>query len=276
MANKKKTDIEYDSNPFTLSFKGFGLLADYARGVMIVLLVLSGFGFIANLFSGFGETEFEESTSSELSFESDISTTADSIEFSEVLGVALLIAGVLAFVLLIGLLITTIFKGFVAAGTIAASEKRQITIGQAFSAMADRFGTLYVAELLAALRILGGYILLIIPGIRAQLRYQALPYVVMTNPDMTATQAVNETKRLYNGHLIESFGIATVGAIIPFIGTAFASCGYTLSAQQLAAYDKAGKETPSTHPLNYIGIALLALLFFFVGGLIALVIALAD
>ena len=166
-------------------------------------------------------------------------------------------------VIAISVLLSAVYKGFVAAGAVAAIERRKITAGEAFSEMGSRFGTLFSAELNTALRIFGGLFLFIIPGIRAQLRYQSTSFIIMADKKITASEAVKLSKNLYRNHLMEAFGISTVGGLIPFIGGALSASGMALSVQQLKTYKKLGLATPETHALNYIGIIFLALIFVF-------------
>ncbi len=141
--------------------------------------------------------------------------------------------------------------------------------------MTNRFGTLFVAELIAILKIIGGYILFIIPGIRAQLRYEALPYVIMNDNTISAKAAVAQTKELYQKHLMEVFGIRFFAGIVPVIGQAFAAGGIGLSMQQLQAYKQAQLATPKTHWLNYLGLILFGLFFLFIFGIVILLVAVA-
>lgn len=272
----KPTDIEYDSNPFTISFRAFGLFVQHAMGVFITVLVIGLLDFITNIFGSITDfTRTQESRSNggsqPLDFDvNGISTEATNLATTSqgsggvdvflIVVVVVAFVGILALVILIATIFSAAYKGFVAAGTVAAVDKRDIRFSEALSAMVNRFGTLFVAEILATLRIIGGYLLLFVPGIRAQLRYQSTPYIIMRNPEIKATAALNESKQIYRKHLMEVFGILTVGAIIPFVGSSISSSGIAMSAKQVAAYASAGKQTPKTHWLNYLGLILLAVL----------------
>lgn len=283
MEAPKKQPMEYDSNPFTLSFKGFGLLLDYAKGVFIAMLVFSLIGFVFNVAAEF-IPDSSESQTSQLS-EDDPFTNNElandinqaSVDEDDAAMVVIFILLAVAIGSLVVVAVSTVFtaayKGFVAAGAVAAGQKRTITAGEAFSEMGGRFGTLYLAELIAVARIIGGYLLFIVPGIRAQLRYQSTPYILMGEKSLSATQGIARSKELYKGHLMEVFGIMTVGAIIPVIGNAISSSGMALSTQQITAYHAAGAPTPKTHWLNYLGLILIGLGLLLVIGLVLLVIA---
>ena len=265
---------EYDSNPFTLSFKGFGLLIDYAKGVFIAMLIFGFLGIFMNVLSYIPNTSNSDSATiiDKPIYPSDSETS--SIDWAVVGGIATLAVGVTVVVIAISVLISAAYKGFIAAGANAAIERRKITAGEAFSEMGTRFSTLFSAELSITLRVIGGYLLFIIPGIRAQLRYQSTSFIVMSNKDITASDAVKSSKNLYRNHLMEAFGISTVGGIIPIIGGALAASGMALSVKQLTIYDKQAIATPKTHALNYLGLIFIGFIFVF-AVLIGLLVALA-
>lgn len=290
--------LPYDSNPFTISINGFQLLIKYAQSVVITILVLALLSFTLNLVGDIISSFSEKSASAQ---QDDVSETLDSLQddfqldFNDqdgqtmqdidsnsspvdtqtIVNIALIVVGVVLVILLIslpiGIAFSAAFKGFVAAGMIAALQHRKISFGEAFSAMTSRFGTLFVAELIAILKIIGGYLLFIIPGIRAQLRYEALPYVIMSDSQIGAKAAISHTKDLYKNHLMEVFGIKFFAGIVPAIGQAFAAGGIGLSMQQLQAYKQAQLATPKTHWLNYLGVILGSLLLVGTAGLVIVI-----
>jgi hypothetical protein len=250
--------LEYDSNPFTLSFKGLGLLVDYARGVFIALLVLGLFGLISNIFNILPNPFPDSSTSS------TAEPFSSSVNSNVVLAIGLFIVVALIVGFFVGILFSAAYKGFVAAGTLSAVNKQTITFGEALNEMSQRFTTLFKAELITTLRIIGGYLLLVVPGIRAQLRYQSTPYILMANKQMSASEAIAKSKELYRNHLMEVFGILTVGALIPFIGQAISASGMAMSTVQVSTYAENNKPTPKTHFLNYIGLIFGVFLLFII------------
>jgi hypothetical protein len=257
---KPKQVPEYDSNPFTLSFRGFGLFVDYAKGVFIAMLIFGFFGFFMNILSYIPDTSSTNSPSSSDGF-AGLNDT--SFNWAVAGGIAALILGVVVVSMAVGLLISAAYKGFVAAGANAAIERRKITAGEAFSEMGSRFSTLFSAEISTTLRIIGGYFLLFVPGIRAQLRYQSTPFIIMADKKITASDSVKLSKELYRNHLMEALGISTVGGIIPLIGSTISASGMALSVQQLKAYKAQSLATPKTHILNYIGLIIFGAIFFF-------------
>lgn len=266
---RTKNAPDYDSNPFTLSFKGLGLLLEYAKGVFIAILVLGFIGFIPNIFNLFPSNS---STSSNATYSEPTAVT--NIDWGSVATISMLVISIIIVIFFIVMFLSAVYNGFVSAGAVAASEKRMISAGQAFSEMSNRLGVMFKAEIIIALKIIGGYLLLIVPGVRAQLRYQSTAFIIMKNKDISASDAINKSKELYKNHLMESFGIMTIGAIVPFIGGAISASGMALSVKQLTAYKDSNLETPKTHWLNYIGLILIGMIFLLIFSFIALVITL--
>lgn len=279
--SKQKTE-EYVSNPFTITFKGLGLLVDFAKTTFIALVVLSVLGFGFNIIGDIADmTQSRQNDYNEVQeFIDDRGIDTSSIDAGEVLSVGVFIAAAvitaLAFGVLIGTLFNAAINGTVAAAANSASEEKEISLGQAIRDMSQRFGVLYLAILVATVKIIGGYIFFIIPGIRAQLRYTALPYLIMSDKSLSADNAIEACKNLYKGHLIEVFGIVTVGGIIPFVGSSLKAGGMALSYKQIASFKKAHKETPQAHWLNYIGFILFGVLLLFVGLLALLIYSIVN
>jgi len=304
-----KHEQDYDSNPFTISFRGFGLLAQYAKGIVIALVVLAvlnfGFNIVGQIVSVIADSDSSSSQSdtTESSFSFDdftndnkpsafsgdeevsleslnqtIEDNGDDVSAATIASIVALALGIVLIVFIIAgpiaLLISAVTKGVIAAGMMSAADEKEISFGEAFSQMGSRLGTLFVAELISGLKILGGYLLLIVPGIRAQLRYESVPYIIMSDNEIGASDALKKSKELYDKHLMEVFGIKFVGGIIPIIGSAITAGGIGLSLRQLEAYKKNNQETPKTHWLNYLGLLLAGLFFVFIA-LIGIIIAIA-
>lgn len=271
---KSEEKLTYDSNPFTLSFRAFGLFIDFARGVFIAMLVIGFLSFAGDIVSSLPNFFINSSESTETTQIGNGSAefSMDSINWGLI---ALVSGAVLTFMLFIATIVFilgTAYKGFVAVGAVSAVDRKPISIGEAFSAMTDRFGTLLIAELMILVRVIGGLLLFTIPGVRAYLRYQSVPYIIMKDKDVTSSQALSQSKTTYKNHLLEVFGLSTVGAIIPVIGQAFFAPGMAMSLKQITYYQNQKLDMPPTHWLNYIGFILIALGIATITALLALII----
>ena len=68
-----------------------------------------------------------------------------------------------------------------------------------------RFGDGFCLALLQGLYIVLWTMLFIIPGIIAGYRYAMAPFVLLENPDMTASEAIEASKQMMDGHKMDLF-----------------------------------------------------------------------
>lgn len=297
--------INYDSNPFSITFKNFSKMFKHAQAVAIIMIVFGVFGSFGNVPS-FDSSDFEDLNNNDFSLvteskevlglntvaqensaeealqegvnfqlENEAETTSD-IDGSAVAGIVVIVAVFFLVIFTIALAIGALWSGVVASSANMSVRDRDISFSEAFSQSTSRFGVMFVATFIAGIKIIGGYLLFIIPGIRAQARYAALPYVVMGNPSMSASQALNETKRLYDGHLLEAFSIVWVGGVIPFVGDILAAVGLAQSARQISDYKSKNLPKPAMSGWNWLPIILAICAAVFLLLLIAIVAALIQ
>ena len=69
----------------------------------------------------------------------------------------------------------------------------------------DRFGAGFAQALLRGLYTFLWSLLFIIPGIIAALRYSMTPYIMAEHPELTASEAINRSKELMEGHKMDLF-----------------------------------------------------------------------
>ncbi len=103
----------------------------------------------------------------------------------------------------------------------------------------NRFGKLFLLELLRSLFIILWTLLLIVPGIVAWLKYSMAYYIIIDNPNLSVTDAIDQSTTMMDGHksrllcLVLSFigwfllGLLTLGIgfiwILPYYETAKAN-----------------------------------------------------
>lgn len=92
----------------------------------------------------------------------------------------------------------------------------------------SNFGNALLLRLLMLLKILAWTLLFIVPGIVAALRYALAPYILAENPDLSASDAIERSKELMNGHKWRLFclkfsfiGWALLAALTGGIGSVF-------------------------------------------------------
>ena len=72
----------------------------------------------------------------------------------------------------------------------------------------------FVANLLAALAVIGGLILLIIPGILIAMKFSMTNYILVDNPKMSGTEALSRSWDMTKGHMGKIFGIIGVSVLM--------------------------------------------------------------
>ena len=117
--------------------------------------------------------------------------------------VIMAIIGVTAFVAVVYAVIMLVIGGAVSMGyakfNLNLINKTGPDIKDLFSEM-GRFKAGFVMQFLRGLYILLWSFLLVIPGIIASYSYKMAPYILMENPDMTASQAITASKQLMEGN----------------------------------------------------------------------------
>ncbi|MBE6879191.1 MAG: DUF975 family protein [Ruminococcaceae bacterium] len=115
----------------------------------------------------------------------------------------LAVLGVTAFFAVLYLIVSLVIGGAVSMGyakfNLNIINRTNPDIRDIFSEM-GRFKTGFVMKFLTTLYILLWSLLFVIPGIIASYSYAMTPYILMENPDMTASQAIVASKELMKGN----------------------------------------------------------------------------
>ncbi len=105
------------------------------------------------------------------------------------------------------------------------------------------------------LKVLGGLLLFIIPGIRAMLRYNMV-HMFVFDENTGVIESINKSKALAKDHLIEVFGMTFASSLIPFVGGIMAIGGQSVMYPQLKQLKSAPHQKPKVHWLNYLAFIL--------------------
>lgn len=203
--------------------------------------------FIASLLGGLngGSASFSSSSSG-----SDSGTSSDSAVWEEifagvdpeVLTLILTVIGVFAIVVGIFALITVLIGGAVGVGysrfNLNLVDNKKARIGDLFSAFSE-WKTAFIARILVGLYTFLWTLLFFIPGIIAAYSYSMVHFVMAEHPEMSANEAIKESKMLMKGNKFRFFclqlsfigwyfvGILTLGIgfiwIIPYQQAAYAA-----------------------------------------------------
>ena len=118
--------------------------------------------------------------------------------------IVLAVVGVIALMVLAQFIIGgTIQLGY--AGYLLRQNRRQDPRFSDLFSEFERFGQGFAQRFLRGLYIFLWSLLLVIPGIIADLSYSMTPYIMAEHPDMTASEAIAASKALMNGHKWELF-----------------------------------------------------------------------
>lgn len=104
--------------------------------------------------------------------------------------------------------IGSIFLGFIVVGYYAVNLKlirtKTAKIEDLFSGCKN-FVTNFLAYLLMEIFTFLWSLLFIIPGIVKAIAYSMTPYILNDHPEMSATEAITESRKMMNGHKMEYF-----------------------------------------------------------------------
>lgn len=244
------TQINYESNPFKVIFQGFNRIFEFNKGWAIAIILI---GVINSIFQVFNNSSGNNGSSNNL---------------SQTAAIALLVTVLV--VIIIVTVLGVLYRGMVAYVTVKTIEGKSIGFKEALMAAADRFWTLLGIQIVTSLKIIGGFLLFIVPGVRAALRYNMV-FLPVFDKESKAFEAMNDIKRLTKDHLLEVFGMTTAAGIIPVIGSVLGVGGQIVMYPQLRQLKASGAPKPPVHWLNYLGFILFAALLL-VAALIALAI----
>lgn len=125
---------------------------------------------------------------------------------------ATMIGSILTPVLSVGLI--TIYLGL--------TKEKPAEVGDLFSMM-DLFGKSLLLYILIGIFTFLWSLLLVVPGIIKGLSYSMAPYILAEQPQLTALEALNESKRIMKGHIGDYFVLQL--SFIPWILLGAVTCG---------------------------------------------------
>jgi len=199
----------------------------------------------------------------EIKNEVDFNNQKDSTKAAAITAIAAIVFGVVLVVLVVALFIGTVFSGFTAFVALSTANNKTVTLEETFRAVFHKFWTILGINFVVFLKIFGGFLLFIVPGIRASLRYNMVLFPVF-DKDAKAKEAIKTSKLITKNHLIEVFGMTFASGLIPLVGGLMQVGGQTIMYPQLRDLQASGAAKPKVHWLNYIGFILFGLLFGFV------------
>lgn len=251
--DKKSVAPPYQSNPFSLSFNTFGQFFEKNLGWAIALILLPAIGFFFQIIVS------AMSTISSNAHAANLDATPTTIGFVSV--IFIIAAIIIAIASVAGIAINIFIYGLFTYVAMENDAGRKAGFSDAMNVVVARFWRLFLAQLLATVKIIGWTLLFIVPGIIAAFRYALLPFVILDEPasETGVKKSHDRVKALVSGRKREVFGVATVAAIIPIVGGINQLLGNAALYRQLQTYYDKKLEKPEVHWLNYLGFVLLGL-----------------
>lgn len=234
--NQRKS-TEYVSNPFKLVFRGMDLWLNYNQLLSIFVIVVTFSGVLINFFFS-----LEPATAGQ--------NRSESIK-------AVMQLAVLVTIVIGSIAFTTIYNGMVAYIGLSTLKKKTVTFAEALQASLDKFWTILLVQIIVFFKVLGGFLLFIVPGVRAALRYSVVNFYIFDKA-ANANEAIKNTKALTRDHLIEVFGMHTAANIVPIVGGLLTAGGQSVMYDQLMRLKASKQQKPKVHWLNYLGFVLIA------------------
>lgn len=233
------TDATIDTNPIRRLRDGWRKLFQTNRFMALVLLVLSAVLTVLQYKSDSSTSGPTDSLASGQAAPGWDITLLAIIGFGVVIGV------------IVGLVIGTYINGIITFLTWKTSRGESTSFKEAFKATTAKLGTLFLVTVVSGLKILGGLLLLIIPGIRAALRYQ-LVLIPVFDENLNTKQALARMKQIAQGRLMEIFGVTSIASIVPVLSLLLQIGGSAVLYTELRDQHDRGVRPASIHWLNYL------------------------
>lgn len=164
-------------------------------------------GFIASLLGGLTGTSGTFSTSSSSSggdtVDPDFGITGSFDIDPEILSIIMVVIGVISVIVVVFSFVYMIIGGAVSIGYASFNldliDEKDARVGSLFDHF-DEWKKAFVARILQSIYIALWSLLFIIPGIMASFSYVMVSYVMAENPELSAREALKESRRIMKGN----------------------------------------------------------------------------
>ncbi|HSX48084.1 MAG TPA: hypothetical protein VLF41_01075 [Candidatus Nanoarchaeia archaeon] len=172
--------------------------------------------------------------------------------------ISLFVLGALAVLAVIALVI--LFIPYTIIIYLAGQRGQKLTFKEAFKECPKYSWRVLGGALLTGLAVIGGFILIIVPGFIFAAWFSLTSYIIV-NENLGVVEAMKRSKALIKGHVVETWGLISIGSILGAIPIVNFVAGL-ISGQAVAAryfhlieLQKTG-EKPPVHWANYLAIVL--------------------
>lgn len=241
MATQTKLPKDYINNPFFIATTGIGKLFNLARGVAIVLVVLS-------LFMSFGNT-------SDPSLPTDRDGNPDPQQIVQHFnGFSssewLTLAGAVTIIGAAIILLAALFGAVSAYTSAQLSHGKSVPLNQAFKVAFDHLWSFLWLQIIIFVKLLLWTLLFIIPGIIMSVRY-SLANTAYFDKGLRGNAAIKESLRITKGAWLTTFAGSTLLNMIT-LGVISSIVTTGANAVLYSQLSKLGNNKPSAHWLSWL------------------------
>lgn len=233
MANKLK---DYENNPFYVGLHGLNTVFDKAKGVSILLVVVSVLSFLSG---APGQPQDKDEFK-------NFALPSLSPEQWALIGLGA------SFIFLAAIAVGSMISGMSAYASARVARGHDVKLGEAFQAVLDRLFSYIWLQIITIVKILLWSLLLIVPGIIMSVRY-SLANVAFFDKELRGNAAIKESLKLTRGAWLTTyasqalFNIVTLGIISELVQSGARAVLY----RQLSVFGEKTKK-PDAHILSWL------------------------
>lgn len=197
---------ENNQNPFSIIVDGISKLFEVNKNLGWFLVLISIIGLVQNV-----------------TYRSDYDQAQGDLSASYNIGQAELAWFAVFFIVflipfMLAMTAALVFiHGMISYAALQSIKGKSPTIKECFQATKEKFWTLLGVAIIVFFKVLGGLLLLVIPGIRAASRYFVVSFVVF-DKNLSASQTVTHTREITKGKLLTPFLALVASGLIAPIG----------------------------------------------------------
>lgn len=243
MATQSK---KYENNPFFIAINGITMLFDLARGVAILLVILSVISLAGNSIPNDKASAPDPSQP----VTSEIAKAFSGVSANE----WIIIIAAFSIIGLAIILISTLLTGVASYTSAHTARGKRVSLGEAFRESFDKLWSFLWLQIIMTVKILLWSLLFIVPGIIMWVRY-SLANVAFFDKNLRGNSAIKESMRLTQGAWITTYAAnmlvncITLGVISSLVTTAVNTVLYR-------QYTETGAKKPEAHWLSWLTLAI--------------------
>jgi hypothetical protein len=250
MAKKSARVSNYENNPFFIATNGITILFTMARGIAVVLIILSVVMSLSDGGSSTGETETVQKSIQ------DIIETLSGWTLEQWLQAA----GTTTIIGLALLMVSSLFGGVSSYASAELAKGHQVSIKDAFSIAFNNLWSYAWLQIIIFTKIFLWSLLFVLPGIYFAFRYSLAGVAFYdTKKNLRGNAAIKESLKLTKNGWLTTLGSNMLFYLITFgvLGMVVSTSVNTVLYRQ---FQEAGDKKPEAHWLSWLALFLLAVM----------------